>query len=274
MSTSILAAALAYAARDIAIFPAASAVKKSCKCAKYSNGARWGATRDPDEVRRDFAHCSGARIGIPTGADNHAAALALLEAKHGALPNTLQAISPSGSVHRYFRHPGRGIKIKGSASELGPGIDVRGDGQMVIAPPSANPDGRRYRWLNRNPIAPMPAWLIELTREKPPTIRERAVAAIRRPIDTSNAYAAAALEYEIAALASTAPGSRNHALNRASFSLHQLVASGELDGAEVERELIRACEINGLIADDGLKAVMATIESGRRAGLQYPRSRR
>jgi putative DNA primase/helicase len=118
----------------------------------------------------------------------------------------------------------------------------------------------------------MPGWLVELTRESA-TIRERAVAAIRRPIDTSNAYAAAALEYEIAALASTAPGSRNHALNRASFSLHQLVAGGELDPGEVERNLLEAATANGLVDDDGIKAVQATIASGRRAGLQHPRSR-
>jgi hypothetical protein len=29
-----------------------------------------------------------------------------------------------------------------------------------------------------------------------------------------------------------------------------------------------------LVADDGLPGVLATIESGRRAGLQHPRSRR
>jgi hypothetical protein len=37
--------------------------------------------------------------------------------------------------------------------------------------------------------------------------------------------------------------------------------------------LIDASTANGLVADDGLPSVMATIESGRRAGLQYPRSR-
>lgn len=298
----ILQAALAYASQGLAIFPAAAAVKKSCKSAKYSNGARWGATRDPDEVRRDFTRWTGARIGIPTGVVNGivvietdtieghgvdgAAAIAQLEAKHGALPDTLQAISPSGSVHRYFRHPGTSIKIRNSASEVGAGIDVRGDGGMVVAPPSVNPDGRRYRWLNRNPIAALPAWLVELTREKPRSISERAVAAINGcagkrqqkqqsgDITVEDAYGAAALEYEIAALANTAPGGRNHALNRASFSLHQLVAGGELDSGDVERELIEAATANGLVDDDGFKAVMATIESGRRAGLQHPRSRR
>jgi hypothetical protein len=190
----------------------------------------------------------------------------------------LQAISPTGSIHYYLKHPGGGIKIKGSASELGAGIDIRGDGNMTVAPPSINPDGRAYRWLNKLPIAAMPAWLVELTRDKPATISQRAVAAIsnakrRFVFDAPSKYGAAALESEIAALASTAPGSRNTALNRASFCLHQLVEGGELDGGLVWHRLIDASTANGLVADDGLPSVLATIKSGRRAGLQYPRSR-
>jgi hypothetical protein len=152
---------------------------------------------------------------------------------------------------------------------------------MTVAPPSINPDGRRYRWHNRNPIAAMPGWLVELSREKPrASISQRAAAAIVSPLrhcngtDTNgHGYGAAALEYEIDALAQTPPGGRNHALNRASFNLHQLVGGGELDGNEVEQALYWAAEANGLIADDGAVAVANTIESGRRAGLQYPRSR-
>jgi putative DNA primase/helicase len=289
MSARILNAALGYAALGVAVFPATSMVKKSCKSAQFSNGERWGATRDLRQVRQDFTRWNGCRIGVPTGAINKivvvdidtvaghgvdgAAALAALELQHGVLPDTRQAASPSGSTHRYFRHPGAGIKIRNSAGELGDGIDVRGDGGCIIAPPSINPDGRQYRWLNRNPLAEMPAWLVELTRDKPLTISQRAVAVIRHPVNGSNAYAAAALEYEIAALANTAPGTRNAALNRASFSLHQLVAGGELDGGEVEHHLLEAATANGLVDDDGIKAVQATIASGRRAGLQHPRSR-
>ena len=290
MSTTTLAAALAYTCHGLAVFPATAAAKKSHKSAEHSNGAKWGATADPAEVRRDFTRWPNARIGIPTGAGNRivvvetdtvaghgvdgAASLAQLEAQHSPLPDTLMACSPSGSLHRYFRHPGPAIKTKTTASEIGVGIDVRGDGGMVIAPPSVNLDGRSYRWINKLPIANMPAWLVEITQDKPPasTISQRAVAAIRRPIGGPNGYGAAALEYEIEALANTAPGSRNAALNRASFSLHQLVGGGELDGTDVERRLIEAATVNGLVADDGLSSVFATIKSGRRAGLQYPRS--
>jgi hypothetical protein len=289
----ILAVALRYAGRGLAVFPARPDKKCSYKSADHSDGRKWGMTRDPVEIAQDFTRWPNARIGIPTGAINRivvieidtlaghgidgAIALAELVAAHGALPVTQQAISPTGSIHRYFRHPGPGIKIKTTASVIGDGIDVRGDGGMVIAPPSVNLDGRAYRWINRNPIAAMPAWLVELTKEKPApasTISQRAVATIRRPFNGPNRYGTAALDREIAALANTAPGARNAALNRASFSLHQLVAGAELDAGLVRHRLIDASTANGLVADDGLPSVLATIKSGMRAGLQHPRSRR
>ena len=172
----ILAAALAYVDRGWHVFPAdlSDGQKKSHKSAKRSNGANWGMTRDPDEIRRDFSKPGRDAIGIPTGAINGVfvvetdtveghdvdglAALKQLEAEHGALPDTLMAESPTGSIHRYFQHPG--INIKSSAGRLGPGIDVKGDGGMVIAPPSLRPGKGEYRWLNDAPIAAAPVWLI------------------------------------------------------------------------------------------------------------------
>jgi len=282
-------AALHYAARGLAVFPVPPGSKKSHKSEKHSNGRKWGMTRDAEEIRRDFTQWPDAGIGIPTGAVNNIVvvetdtkagghkhdgepALRELETRHGPLPETSQAISPSGSVHRYFQHPGDGIKIKSSQSELGPGIDVKGDGGMVVAPPTVRHDGA-YRWLNRNPIAPMPAWLIELTQEKPRPYRSPIyVASIG-----GGRYGQIALRAEIDALRSAIDGGRNAALNLASFNLHQLVAGGDLDAIEVERELIRACEINGLMADrenGGPQRVLATIKSGARAGLQHPRGLR
>ena len=76
-----------------------------------------------------------------------AAALAWLEEINGKLPDTLMAITPSGSIHRYFNWPRDGRDIRNSASKVGRGIDVRGNGGMVIAPPSMR-NGRRYRWIN------------------------------------------------------------------------------------------------------------------------------
>jgi hypothetical protein len=181
---AVLSAALRYAAEmRWRVFPAPPGKKKSYKSAKRSSsGRRWGATKNPLEIRRDFEKWPHANVGIPTGFDNkiivvecdtargHArlarrgvdgiASLKKLEDEYGPLPTTLMAESPSGSVHYYFRHPGG--HIKGGASKIAEGVDVMADGQMVIAPPSVRKDGT-YRWLNwGTSIADPPTWLIDL----------------------------------------------------------------------------------------------------------------
>ncbi|MEK9282738.1 bifunctional DNA primase/polymerase [Bradyrhizobium sp. ISRA442] len=164
------------------VFPAPPGQKKSHKSEKHSR-AKWGKTTDPDEIRNDFRKWPNANVAIVTGttsgifvieadtAEGHGvdglASIRVLEAKHGPFPETRMAISPSGSVHRYYRHPGAGVYIKNSTSELAPGVDVRGDGGMVIAPPSIKPGVGEYRWLNDLPIAEAPVWLIEAaTKQK------------------------------------------------------------------------------------------------------------
>src|SRR5262249_1864279 len=163
-----------------------------------------------------------------------------------------------------------------SAGRVGSGIDVRGDGGYIIAPPSIHPSGAVYTWSDDSAHHPAiaPDWLVQLTR-KPATISQRAVAGIhvQRRDGPPDAYGRAALESEISERATTAPGGRNHRLNQASFSLHQLVAGGELDEGEVVNRLIGACQANGLWSEDGSRQCLASIKSGARAGMQHPRSR-
>ena len=85
-------------------------------------------------------------------------------------------------------------------------------------------------------------------------------------------YAQAALEREIEALAAVGEGGRNDALNSAAVKLFGLVASKALDGDAVEAALLDACDRNGLIKDDGIKAVRATIASGAAYGKSQPRA--
>jgi hypothetical protein len=133
---TVLAAALAYAVRW-EIFPAniAGKNKKSFKSKKFSKGRNWAKTKDPEEIKRDFKRWPKA-IGIPTGADNGIfvveadtkkghdvdgiGSLRKLEADHGALPETLRAESPSGSVHYYFNWPAD-VNIINSTSKIAPG---------------------------------------------------------------------------------------------------------------------------------------------------------
>jgi hypothetical protein len=192
MKTSQMDAALSYASkRDWYIFPAVVAKKKGHKAAKHSNGRNWGMTKDPAEIRADFQKWPRAGIGIPTGWINRIfvieadtkkghgvdglAALAALEAKHGKLPATLMVMSPSGSVHRYYQHPGEAFKIKNSDGTIAPGVDIRGDGGMVLAPPSVRKDGV-YKWLNNKPIAIAPQWLLTMVVLKEEQVRNAAAA--------------------------------------------------------------------------------------------------
>ena len=91
--------------------------------------------------------------------------LAALEASQGTLPVTQSVRTGRGGRHLYFRHPGGVIHNRVG---LRPGIDLRGDGGYVVAPPSLHPNGRRYAWIpGRGPhevaLSPLPLWL--LTRD-------------------------------------------------------------------------------------------------------------
>ena len=282
MST-LLAAALDYAGGNgWSVFPLWPRSKEPACKHGFKN-----ATTNPATIRRYWLAQPEFNIGVATGlisgiwildTDGTIGAETLrdLEARHSPIPSTLTSLTSRGP-HLWFRAD---RPIQSSAARVGLGLDVRGDGGYVLAPPSVHPSGRIYTWsvdCSINALAIAPEWLVALTRKRP-TISERALATMRAPLQhhgSPGAYGKAALQYEISALASTLPGARNHALNRAAFSLFQLVAGGELDEAEVINRLIEAAFANGLMSDpnDGPASVKRTIESGRRAGIQHPRGR-
>lgn len=280
----ILAAALHLASVGWTIFPAPPGEKKSYKSAAYSDGRPWGATKDAGEIRRDFDSWPDANIGMPTGAVNCVfvvdidrkndkdgfASLAALEAEHGELPDTLQVESPSGSIHYYFRWPGFPVITK--ASPFAPGIDVRGDGGMVIAPPSVKPGAGAYKWRNSLAIADAPAWLLDLVRAS--AKRERVVGtAIRAPADlrpVEGTVAARVLATAYNAVLTAENGTRNQTLNTQSFVVGRYVGSGEI-GADVATDnLLAACVASGLIDEDGERQCRKTIESGLSGGMKEP----
>lgn len=174
-------------------------------------------------------------------------------------------------------------RFRSSVAKVAPKIDIRADGGYAVVPPSIHPNGTAYRWLNDLPPVIPPDWLVRLAQQAKAipaaTVTSGEVDSHWHPtrIDSdSDAYGQAALDDEIRVLSCVAKGARNAALNRASFSLHQLVAGGELDAGEVQDHLIKAAHANGLMTDpeDGPRKVISTIRSGARAGLQHPRNRR
>jgi hypothetical protein len=87
--------------------------------------------------------------------------LSALEARHGQLPETVEAVTGGGGRHIYFRHPGREVRNRAG---LAPGIDLRGDGGSIIVPPSIHPSGNPYFWKKgcspeETGIAPLPVWI-------------------------------------------------------------------------------------------------------------------
>jgi len=171
-------AALAYLARGWAVVPIAPSGKQPL--------ARWQEFQERiptgDEVREWYARWPDAGVGIVTGAVSGLAvldidpahggdeSLADLEHLHGALPCTVEAISSGGGRHVYFAHPGGELRNRAG---LAPGIDLRANGGIVVAPPSRHASGRCYTWkASRRPdeteLAPMPDWLLRLARGAAP----------------------------------------------------------------------------------------------------------
>ena len=126
------------------------------------------------EVEAWFGGRRNSNLGIVTGALSHlvvldvdaqhggSQSLAMLELEHRNLPDTVEAKSGGGGRHLYFAHPGGVVHNRAG---LAAGIDFRGDGGCVVAPPSVHPSGRRYQWATRRSpqemeLAALPPWLL------------------------------------------------------------------------------------------------------------------
>lgn len=97
--------------------------------------------------------------------------LAELEDAYGALPSTYEVITGSGGRHLYFAWPDGQVVTNSASGRLGPGLDVRGEGGFVVAPPSLHANGRRYEVEASSPhhVADPPGWLLALLEEPEPT---------------------------------------------------------------------------------------------------------
>ena len=101
------------------------------------------------EITAWFTRTPDANIGIVTGSISGVAVVDLdgpegiAEAKKLGLSSTLVSITGEGK-HLWFRANGALIP---NAVRIQPGIDIRGEGGYVCAPPSIHESGRRYRFL-------------------------------------------------------------------------------------------------------------------------------
>lgn len=182
-SPNMLAAALQLAELGYLVFPCHTPRSLGgdtwCSCAradcnsigKHPRTARGclEATSDLEQVRSWWSTWPDANVAIATSSN-----LVVLDVdpdKGGTsvgrdLPDTIRSVTGSGGEHWYMR--GDGGRVPNSVELVGPGLDVRGEGGYVLAPPSLHRSGRRYLWDSGGGegVANAPAWLLAAARSK------------------------------------------------------------------------------------------------------------
>jgi hypothetical protein len=138
----------------------------------------WGseATDDPARVAAWALEFRGCNWGVACGPSGLAVVdvdvhdgspgpetLAALELAHGGLPPTLEARTPSGGRHLFFRGRCRSVAhLMRDRAGFGPktGLDTRSTGGYVVGAGSRTPVGE-YAWSADAPVAALPAWVAE-----------------------------------------------------------------------------------------------------------------
>lgn len=216
---STLEAAHAYAHNGWRVIPLRHVIDRACSCrsglACPSSGKHpihddWvrlasNAGADIEAWWEDHPH---ANVGIATGPESRLwvldvdpakggieSLLALIEDR-GPLPPTRIIKTGSGGLHYYFAWPE--FTVYNSSDWLGPGLDVRGKGGQVVAPPSASAKGSYAIVADREPGRACD-WLLEAVREHSRQ-RERGT---DKPVVPAEPVDAAWLPPDVAELAST-----------------------------------------------------------------------
>jgi putative DNA primase/helicase len=175
---NLLGWALAYAGEGFPVFPVNERKRPLVK------GGFKAATTDRAQINEWWRRWPSAGIGVPTGAASGLlvldmdvrdgkegeAVLAAVLLVHGV--GSLDAVvarTGGGGSHYYMSLP-PGCGVRCSVGKLGPsrtpGLDVRGEGGYVVAPPSYHCAGTEYQWvrgrLSEEPAPPIADWLLSL----------------------------------------------------------------------------------------------------------------
>jgi hypothetical protein len=166
MASPMHQAALQLAARGLWVFPCRPRDKRPATARGLKD-----ATTDPAIIERWWRQQPDFNVGVVTGAASRIlvvdvddidaeAELKKLEAQYSALPATVESVTTRGR-HLFFRWPER--EVRNSASKIAPGVDIRGEGGYIVAPPSVHPSGKRYAWSvdSASEFADVPDWLLD-----------------------------------------------------------------------------------------------------------------
>jgi Bifunctional DNA primase/polymerase, N-terminal len=287
--SSLLDAALAYAARGIPVYPihwprpAPGRTSLACSCphgrscdrpAKHPlvwHGVK-DASRDPAQLARWWQRWPQANIGLATGIvfdaldvdglQGMAALRQQLPTVGRRHPGPLVATG-GGGWHYWYAPSGLGNRPPRGRTH----VDWRGLGGSVLAPPSRHLSGGRYRWLRTLDQAPLPEVPPGLGALLEPQQPPASPSLSTRPAELDHPYAQQALAAELAILHQARPRSRNRTLNRCAFKVYRYVAGGLLDEEETTTALTTVARSLGL----GAAEVRRTLASARTAACAFPR---
>ena len=146
--------ALYYAELGLAVFPLAyrnkvPAIEGGCKA----------ATTEKSKIERWWNQNPRYNIGIATGNKSNGLVVIDLDVdknkgidgyevlrdwqnKHGELPETWQSITGRGGYHYFYKD----TITHSNKVGLYEGVDIRGEGGYIVAPPSVHPNGNTYEW--------------------------------------------------------------------------------------------------------------------------------
>jgi len=163
------AVALEYVSWGWPVFPLKPNMKEPATLQGFKN-----ATTNPDRIARWWDRHPTCNIGLPTG---QAFDVFDIDVDKGGVPSFLKlldaqripkthgiVVTASGGMHFYLLPTGKGNRVKFAY----PGLDYRGKGGYVCAPPSTLGDRRRsWSWLT------MPSPAIRLGEKANPNLGER-----------------------------------------------------------------------------------------------------
>jgi hypothetical protein len=182
MSHDPLTAAVEYAGLGWSVHPLPAGSKK----ADTPWAERQRVRLTPEEVAALWAARPNANIAIITGGVSRLVVVDV-DTSHGGDPAPFLGTTPlvartrSGGWHLYYKHPGRRVQSVASPSKAHPGVDVRGDGGYVVAPPSRVAPGS-YCWEGPPPsqelLAELPSYAVVehlLAPPPPPAVQTQKV---------------------------------------------------------------------------------------------------
>lgn len=295
-----LAAALAYAEGGWSVFPlrpgskrpavpthtASDCDRRDHRCAEGHLGWEERATTNPRRITKAWRRhpygigiaCGPAGLLVvdldtakndtPAGTDS----LARLEHHHGqTLPATWTVGTPTGGRHLYYLQP-TDKPLGNTAGRAGPGIDTRGQGGYVVAPPTRITSGD-YWLIDDHPPAELPTWFAHLLttppKPRPSDARPRSPQTLSG--DRVSRYVARAIEGELDRISAAPEGQRNHALFCSAIALGQLVGAQVLNQSEAQQLLLDAAQTHIQAGAYSTTQARQTIASGMRRGTNEPR---